>query len=116
MSCGCKSGNTNKSDNKKLNAKAFGNSLYMRIIIFLITIVIVAIVMVPIIIPMILIMLFNKIVLNRDTNVNNGLLKLGKLFRTSKKRIEDNPDDYEDINNEETNPDDYELMDVEVID
>ena len=111
MGFGCKNG-ADSADNKQLDAAAFGSSLFVRIMIFLISVVVVGILIIPVIIPMILIMLFNRIVLQRGTDVTSGLLKFGKILRTSKKRKDDDSE-YEDV--DEINPEDYDLMDVDVI-
>lgn len=115
MGCGCKNsqGVTNNASKEmaeqEINRVAFTDSIFMRIFLFLLSFIILILVLVPIIIPLMGIMLFNRIVLRKNTNLTNGLLKIGKFLRTSKKRKDDNDED------DEINPDDYELADVEVI-
>lgn len=113
--CGCKDGT--KGTPKEMDmATSFGGSFFVRIIIFLFAVAVVGFAMIPIILPLMLIMLYNRIVRQKDTDVTKGLLKIGKLLRTSKKRKDDEDDDEdEDINGEDINPDDYELVDVDVI-
>jgi len=113
--CGCKGGSKPTKKNETSMAANFGGSFFVRIIIFLFAVLIVGLAMIPIIMPLMLIMLFNRIVRQKDTDVTKGLLKLGKLLRTSKKRVDDDEDDEGDINDEDINPDDYELVDVDVI-
>ena len=115
MGCGCKGDTKKSSEGNKINEATFGGSLFIRIIMFLFSVAIIGVLMVPIIIPMIFLMLFNRIVRKKDTNVMGGLLKIGKMLRTSKKRDEEDESDYEDVNGDDKNPDDYELMDVDVI-
>ena len=121
MGCGCKGGQVenNKSSQElgeeKANGVTFSNSLFMRLFLFLIGFIVVLLTLVPIIIPMLAIMLFNRIVLNKSTDVTKPLIKVGKVMSKRKQNREDNnDDDYE--NEEEINPEDYELEDVEVVD
>jgi len=111
--CGCKGG-SNPSTKEMDMATSFGGSFFVRIIIYLFAVTIVGLSMVPIIIPLILIMLYNRIVRQKNTDVMPSLLKLGKILRTSKKRIDDD-DDESNINDENINSDDYKLMDVDII-
>lgn len=111
--CGCKK-NVNNANKDKIDKLAFTDSIFMRIFLFALSLTIVMISLVPIIIPMIIIMLWNRIVRKKDTNFNNGLLKIGKLLKTSKKRKEDD-DDYENITDENKDHTDYELVDVDII-
>lgn len=118
MSCGCKNGQGSNDSTKmaeaQLNRVAFTDSLFMRLILFMFSVAIVLIAMIPIILPLMFIMLFNKIVMRKDTNLTNILVGVGKKLRTSKKRVDDDDDeDYEDL--DEINPDDYELVDVDVV-
>lgn len=112
--CGCK-GTKNGTPEELNNMTSFGGSLFVRIILFLFSIVIVAITLLPIIIPFILVMLFNQIVRQKNTDVGAGLLKIGKALKTSKKRVEEDDDDFDDINSDNINAEDYELADVDVI-
>jgi hypothetical protein len=116
MSCGCKKGQGAKDNASKemaeneINRVAFTDSIFMRSFLFLFSLAILLIAIIPIIIPMMTIMLFNRIVLRKNTNLTAPLLKLGKLMKR-KKKDEDGDDEEED----EINPDDYELADVEVV-
>lgn len=112
--CGCKGGNKVTPQDKNMMT-TFGGSIFVRVLIFLFSVLIVGIVLIPIVIPFMLIMLFNQIVLQKNTDVGNSLLKIGKFFKTSKKRVEENDDDFDNINDEKINPEDYELVDVDVI-
>ena len=115
MSCGCKNGQGAKSKasqemaENEINRVAFTDSLFMRIFLFLLSLAILLIALVPIIIPLMSIMLFNRIVLRKNTNLTGVLVKLGSFIKRKKKSGD------EDDDGEEINPDDYELADVEVV-
>lgn len=120
MSCGCKGNQvggdktTQEDLEKNVDKVAFGGSLFMRVILFLIAIIVTLLVLVPVIIPMLTIMLFNRIVLKKGTDVAKPLVNFGKVLAKRKaKREQDSDDDYE--NEEEINPEDYELEGVEVV-
>jgi len=112
--CGCKSkGNVSSDDNVKFGVKEFGQSIYVRLIIFTLSFFLVLLSIIPLVIPMLGVLLFNKIVLGKDTNFTKIFTKLGNKLRSSDKRLDD--DVIEDDDNEEINPDEFELMDVDVI-
>jgi hypothetical protein len=113
MSCGCKDDKANAGVKKEIERITFTDSLFMRIFLFILSLGIVMIALIPIMIPLIFIMLFNRIVLQKNTDVTGVLLKVGKSLKTSKKRKGDSEEDYESI--DEINPEDYELSDVDVI-
>lgn len=115
MSCGCKDNGPEQGvSQEELDNAAYGSKKWVSILIFLFAASITMLLLIPVIAPLILVMLWNRIVGRRGTNVQGTLFKLGKLFRTSKKRVDDDEPE-EDINDEDINPDDYELMDVDVI-
>lgn len=120
MSCGCKdkSQAVQDKEQQELDNAAYGSKTWVSVLIFLFAATITMALLIPVIAPLILIMLWNRIVGRRSTNVQGTLFKIGKLFRTSKKRVDDDnedEDDIEDIDDEDINPEDYELMDVDVI-
>ena len=118
MSCGCKNGQKSQSTQmaeEEIGKVAFTDSLFMRLFLYVLSMVILLIALVPVVIPLMAIMLFNRIVMNRNTDLTSTFIKMGKKLRTSKKRLDDDDEDDDEEEDEEINPDDYELMDVDVI-
>lgn len=107
MGCGCKSKPNNSGSKKGDLESEFTSSIIFRIIIFAI-----AVVLLPLIFPIAIIMMFNQIILQRDTNVSGFVNSIAKRMT---KKDKDEDEDYEEDEDEEVNPEEYELMDVEVI-
>jgi len=112
MSCGCKNKSTKNTD-KDNNEFNFGNTLFVKLLLFMLSLILTLVIIIPLIIPFIVMVLFKKIVMNDDMDMTKTFLKMGNMFKKNKDIDDDNDeveieDSSEDIN-------DYELLDVDVI-
>jgi hypothetical protein len=94
MSCNCKS---NLSENSALPKKDLTNSLLFRLFLFLISLVIL-----PLIFPVAVIILFNSMVLQKNTDIMKPIMGL---FNKKEKLEDETEEDSEDF--------DYQIMDLE---